>query len=76
MLRERSIWVGLKLSMEGRMLVWGDRWLTSGRRGRSQVEALSLLGKPAFERAEADGKGGNHVLAGHATRECRQDAVT
>ncbi len=75
MLSEGGIGVGLKLNMEGSMLNGSDGRLRSGRCARPKVEALSCLSQPAFERAKADGQGGDHVLAWPATGNCREDAL-
>lgn len=75
MLSQGGIGVCLKLGVKGRMLVWGDSWQASGRRLGSKVKAVTLLRKPAFERATTDGEGGNHVLAGRAASNCRENAV-
>jgi len=75
MLGKGGIGMGVQLGMEGSILERGDGRLRPGRRARPKVEALSLLSKPAFERAKADGEGSDHVLAGHATGNCRQHTV-
>ena len=76
MLSEGGIRVGVTLSLKRSMQVWGDGRESSGRSEGSKVTAISLLSQPTFERADADGEGGDHVLARHAARDCREDALT
>jgi hypothetical protein len=76
MFSEGGISVSLKLSLKRSMQVWGDGWLASRRRLGSKVDAISLLSQPTFQSADADGEGGDHVLAGHAASDCRKDALT
>jgi hypothetical protein len=63
MLSKGGIRVCLELSLECGVMVWRNGGLKTRRRGRPKVEAVSLLSNPAFERAEADGKGGHNLLS-------------
>ncbi len=75
-LREDRIRMRRELGFECRMVGGRDGGLGTRWGARAQVLAAALFDQPAFEAAGADGEGGEHLLARHATCDRCQHAFS